>query len=78
MIPTLQVALGYEVTFGASAKELFPRLYEEVKKRTEERLAKLEYDLQQLTTKGRQANAVARKLEFLCERKTPAFVDSSN
>jgi transcriptional regulator with XRE-family HTH domain len=75
MVPSLPVAFGYEVIFGVRASELFPRLYEKIRRHAEEQLAKLEYDLQQLSIQGRWADVAARKLEFLWERKNPASID---
>lgn len=68
-VPSLLTALGYEVTFRTPLSELFPGLYETVEAVVEERLAKLEAELHQSRAKGRAAAVIARKLEFLCERK---------
>jgi DNA-binding XRE family transcriptional regulator len=68
-VPNLLTALGYEVIFRERVSDLFPGLYQTVEAVIEERLAKLENELQQSTAKGRPAAVIARKLEFLCERK---------
>ncbi len=68
-VPNLLTALGYEVIFRGSIAELFPGLYQAVEASIEERLAKLEKELHKSQVKGRAAAVVARKLEFLCERK---------
>ena len=71
ILPSLLVALAYEVVFGKPVAELFPGIHETVRKGIEERLAKMESELQQLTAKGREAQVTARKLEWLWERKNP-------
>lgn len=70
--PPLAVALGYEAVFGLPVKELYPRFYETVKQTIEARLAVMEAELQQMDVKGRQAAMIARKLEWLCERRNVA------
>jgi DNA-binding XRE family transcriptional regulator len=68
--PSLVVVLSYEAVFGVPVRELYPRLYAVVRQGIEERLVTLENELQQMSVKGRQAVAIARKLEWLNERKT--------
>lgn len=68
-VPNLLTALGYQIIFRAAVAELFPGLYQTIEAGIEERLAKLEAELHQSRVKGRAAAVVARKLEFLCERK---------
>jgi hypothetical protein len=68
-VPNLLTALGYEAIFRVPISELFPGLYQTVEAGIEERLAKMEEELQQSTAKGRRAALVARKLEFFWERK---------
>ena len=68
-VPNLLTALGYEVIFRERVSEMFPGLYQTVEAGIEERLTRLESELQQSTAKGRPAAVIARKLEFLCERK---------
>lgn len=70
-VPNLLTALGYEIIFRVPVSELFPGLYQTIETGIEERLAELEDELQQSTAKGRTAAVIARKLEFLCERKGP-------
>jgi len=57
--------------FGVAVRDLYPRLYEEMRERVEIQLAAMETELQEITAKGRQANSIARKLEWCCERKKP-------
>ena len=68
-VPHLLTALGYEIIFRRPISELFPGLYQTVEVGIEARLAALEKELHQSTAKGRAAAEIARKLEFLCERK---------
>lgn len=68
-VPNLLTALGYEIIFRRPASELFPGLYHTVEVGIEARLEALEQELHQRTAKGRTAAEIARKLEFLCERK---------
>jgi DNA-binding XRE family transcriptional regulator len=67
--PDLQTALSYEAIFRVPISELFPGAYRVVLAGIEEQLASMEEALQQSTVKGRGAAIIARKLEFLCERK---------
>jgi len=71
ILPSLLVALAYEAVFRKPVAELFPGIYDTVRKGMEERLVKMECELQQLTAKGREAQITARKLEWLWERKNP-------
>jgi len=73
-IPNLLTALGYEIIFRVPVSELFPGLSQAVETVIEERLAELESKLQDSTAKGRTAVAIARKLEYLCERKDPESI----
>jgi transcriptional regulator with XRE-family HTH domain len=68
-IPALLIAVGYEAIFHVSLSELFPGIYQSVETRIEEYLANMEEELQQSTAKGRQAALIARKLEWLWERR---------
>jgi transcriptional regulator with XRE-family HTH domain len=73
-IPSLLAALSYQVVFSVSAAELFPGLYETIRLNVEARLAELEDRLRESTAKGRKGQVIARKLEWLCERKKLATV----
>jgi DNA-binding XRE family transcriptional regulator len=70
-IPALLIALSYEVVFRVPLSELFPALYRTVEFNIEEELTKIESELQQSAAKGRRAAYVARKLEWLWERRNP-------
>ena len=73
-IPNLLTAIGYEVVFNVPATQIFPGLYDTVETGIEERLARMEEELQQRSAKGRDAAATARKLEFFCERRNPEII----
>lgn len=68
-IPSLLVALSYQVVFRIPVADLFPGLCGSIQDNVEQRLAEFERTLQDSTAKGRRAQLVARKLEWLCERK---------
>jgi transcriptional regulator with XRE-family HTH domain len=70
-MPDLLTALGYEAIFHVSISEMFPELYKAVEARIEERLGKMETELQQSTAKGREGILTAQRLEFLWERRHP-------
>ena len=71
VFPSLIVALSYHVVFAVPVTELFPGLYETVRLNVEEHLTEFEKTLEDSTAKGRKARAVARKLEWLWERRNP-------
>ena len=73
-IPALLIALSYEAIFRVPISEIFPGLYQTVEAGIEERLADLEGELQKSTAKGLQAVFVARKLEWLWERRNPEIL----
>lgn len=70
-LPKFLVAVGYEIVFRAPIAELFPAVYETLRIDIEARLLNLEKKLHQSTAKGREATLIARKLEWLCERRNP-------
>jgi transcriptional regulator with XRE-family HTH domain len=74
-VPSLLAALSYQAIFGVSVVELFPGIYESVRFSVEERLDEMETRLGERTAKGRKAQVVARKLEWLWERRNPAAID---
>ncbi|HEY5212537.1 MAG TPA: helix-turn-helix transcriptional regulator [Acidobacteriaceae bacterium] len=73
-IPGLLIAVGYEVIFHVPLSELFPGLYQTVEANIEDRLDKMEDVLQQSAVKGRSATPIARKLEWLWERRNPESI----
>ncbi len=70
-IPALLIALSYEIVFRVPISELFPALYRTVETNVEEQLTSIEMELQESSAKGRRAAYVARKLEWLWERRNP-------
>ena len=73
--PPFQVALGYEAVFRVPVSELFPGALERIRQEVEQRIARMERQLQDSSAKGREAARIARKLEWIWERqnqeKTP-------
>jgi len=74
LLPTFLVAISLEIVFRASTSELFPGVYETVRQNVEERLDALERELQESSARGRKAALIARKLEWLWERRNPDAV----
>lgn len=68
-IPSLTAALGYETIFQVPMSDLFPAIQDAVIKNAEARLADLESALGQKSAKDHDANATARKLQFIWARK---------
>ena len=68
-IPRLLTAISYEIIFNVPISKLFPGVYETVRGNVESRLAELEARLQESDAKGRAATPIARKLEWIYERK---------
>lgn len=73
-IPPLPVAVGYEIVFGVPVSEIFRGVRASVGPAIEARLVGMEQNLKRKSAKGRDANAVARKLEWICERNKPIEV----
>src|SRR5689334_22501129 len=69
-VPSLAVALHYGALFQVSVSELFPAIYEAAMKTIDARLAELESSLGQKSATDLDANATARKLQFIWARKT--------
>lgn len=68
-IPDLQIAIGYELIFRVPVSELFAGLRDEVVTDIEANLVRLEEQLGQRSLKDQNAQAIARKLTWLSERK---------
>jgi DNA-binding XRE family transcriptional regulator len=64
-VPPLSVALSYEAVFRVPIYELFPGIHEMALKNIEARMADLEEALGRKTASDRDANATARKLQFI-------------
>jgi transcriptional regulator with XRE-family HTH domain len=69
--PSLIAALGYQTIFHQPISEIFPGLYHTVAAGVEERLEQFEHELGKSNIKGRAAMPIARRLEWLAERRTP-------
>jgi transcriptional regulator with XRE-family HTH domain len=70
-MPSLLVAFGYSAVFRVPVAELFPGIYETVRRGIDGRLRELEIELLQSTAKGRKAQVIARRVEWLWEREHP-------
>jgi DNA-binding XRE family transcriptional regulator len=69
-MPPLTIALCYQAIFRVPVSDLFPGHYEKTLRVIDERLAKMEHDLQQCSARDRGAAMIAHKLEWMWERKT--------
>ena len=67
--PSLVVALSYEIVFRIPVSEIFAGLRDEVEKDVEKKLVEMEEQLGQRSAKDRNANATARKLMWLSNRR---------
>jgi DNA-binding XRE family transcriptional regulator len=76
-LPLFLTAISYEIVFQVPLSELFPGVYETVHQNVEKRLAEIEERLHQSSAKGREATVIARKLEWLCERRNPTVIQPS-
>jgi transcriptional regulator with XRE-family HTH domain len=74
-LPLFLTAIGYEIIFQVPVAELFPGIYETVRSNIEKRLDEVEERLHQSSVKGRQAVLIARKLEWLWERRNRQTAD---
>jgi transcriptional regulator with XRE-family HTH domain len=77
-IPSLLAALSYQAIFGIPIIELFPGAYEAIRANVEDGLHRIEKTLQDSSVKGRAAEAIARKLEWLWERRNLPSIDLSS
>lgn len=68
-LPSLRVAVAYQIIFRVPIAELFPELHKETERTIDRRLMTLENELQDSTPKGRHVALVARKLEWCWERR---------
>lgn len=75
-VPPLTIALCYQAIFRVPVADLFLGHYENTRRTIEERLAKMEHDLQQRSAKDRDAVMTARKLEWMWERNNTQQSDS--
>ena len=75
-IPSLMAGLSYQAVFCVPVAELFPGLYDPLQMNIELRLSDMEKRLLDSTAKGRSAELIARKLEWLWARRNPQGADS--
>jgi DNA-binding XRE family transcriptional regulator len=68
-IPSLLIALSYSVVFLIPLEQLLPGIAETIQLNVENRLEEMEKKLNEGPAKGRKAQAIARKLEWLSERR---------
>jgi transcriptional regulator with XRE-family HTH domain len=69
-VPPLAAALAYELIFRVPVSVIFIGMHEAVKQDIEVKLRRLEEELGNRDTLGRDANLVAQKLVWLNERKS--------
>lgn len=67
--PPLAIALAYEAIYRVPVSTLFLGVYDSVKTTIEKRLAALEKDLQSRSANDANAESIARKLEWIMERR---------
>lgn len=70
-IPPLRVAIAYEIIYRTPVVELFAGLRDTIADQIEARLALMEETLGQRSGRDRYANATAKKLMWLSERRSP-------
>jgi DNA-binding XRE family transcriptional regulator len=68
-LPPLAVAIAYEVLFRAPVSTLFLGTRDTVQATIEKRLAVMERDLQSRSANDADAESIARKLEWIVERR---------
>lgn len=69
-IPSLLIALSYEIFYRAPVSEIFVGLAKTVESNVEAQLAEYETYLGQQSAAGPRAASIARKLEWLTERRS--------
>jgi DNA-binding XRE family transcriptional regulator len=69
-VPTLIVALSYQTLYRVPVSEIFTGLTETVEVQVEMQLAEFEKLLGEQSARGPRAAAIARKLEWLMERRS--------
>jgi hypothetical protein len=63
------IALAYEVIYRAPVSTLFLGMHDAVKTTIENRLAAMEEELQGRSAKDHDAGSIARRLEWMTERR---------
>jgi DNA-binding XRE family transcriptional regulator len=72
-MPSLLIALSYEVLYRVPVSEIFAGLAETVESNVEAQLAQLETHLGEQSAESSRAVAIARKLEWLSERRSSGY-----
>lgn len=67
--PTLAAALAYEVLFRVPVSTIFGDMHRNVRREIESKLDEFELELGSSNARGPQAELVARKLEWITQRK---------
>ena len=67
--PPLAIALAYEVIYRAPVSTIFLGMHDELKTTIETRLATMEEELQGRSANDSDAVSIARRLEWLMERR---------
>jgi DNA-binding XRE family transcriptional regulator len=70
LLPSLPVALSFEVIYGVPVSEIFSGLRETVAFNIEAQLAAFEDDLGRQSARASRAVVIARKLQWLSERRS--------
>jgi len=68
-VPLLVSAFGYHIIFQVPMHSLFPGIYQDVRESVERRLRELEISLHGQTVKGPEAEAIARTLMWMMDRR---------
>jgi hypothetical protein len=63
------IALAYEVIYRAPMSTLFLGIHDTLKTTIEKRLEAMGKDMQERSAKDRDAGSIARKLEWMTERR---------
>jgi DNA-binding XRE family transcriptional regulator len=72
-MPSLLIALSYEVLYHVPVSEIFAGLAETVECNVETQLTDFESHLGEQSVRGPRAAATARKLEWLIERRSSGY-----
>jgi DNA-binding XRE family transcriptional regulator len=73
IIPSLELAIAYEIVFRLPVAEMFAGLHDDVAEGVEARLARLEQQLGERNARDRNASATARKLIWLAARRSTEY-----
>lgn len=74
-LPPLLIAIGYSAVFRRPVSEIFAGLSETVERAVEEQLSGLALELKESVTTSSRKTLVAKKLEWLSNRRKPGGAD---